>query len=424
MAPFSNVTSEAINSPTKKHLASKGDEERSYVENQGIHAALAEAVATVVREKPANALGRIADILGAKAGTAVLPPATADYLSTIGNTPMVQLSKMLPEGCKAKVYVKLEMQNPGGSIKDRIAKNMLEEAEAAGKLKPGMTVVEGTSGNTGIGLAMACAAKGYKCIIMMPQTPAMFERYIVARQFGAEVILTAPAKGFAGLIDAFSELVASDPLTYFGANQFYNEDNPATHYATTGPEIWTQTGGEVDYFVHGVGTGGTISGAGKYLKEKKSSVKVVAIEPSNSRVHMGEAPSGPHSIVGIGAGVKTHFLGATEDSTFVDPSIVDEWAHASSEEAIAYAAKACQEEGMMVGPSAGAALKVACDLAVKEECAGKTIVVMQASHGIRYVNHPMWAAVKKEATLALPAPPNMDKECETVLWKSSEYTPE
>jgi len=316
------------------------------------------------------------------------------------------------------------MQNPGGSLKDRIAKNMLEEAEAAGKLKPGMTVVEGTSGNTGIGLAMACAAKGYKCIILMPQVPAMLERYIVARQFGAEVMLTAPAKGFAGLIGAFRELLDSDPGKYWGANQFYNEHNPAVHYATTGPEIWAQAGGEVDYFVHGVGTGGCISGAGKFLKERNPSVKIVAIEPSNSRVHVGETPSGPHSIVGIGAGVKTHFLSATTDETFVDPSVVDEWAHASGEEAIVYAAKACKEEGMMVGPSSGAALKVACELALREECAGKTIVVMQASHGIRYVNHPMWEAVKKEATLALPSPPNMDKEAETVLWRSSDYTPQ
>jgi len=247
----------------------------------------------------------------------------------------------------------------------------------------------------------------------------------VARQFGAEVMLLAPAKGFAGMIGAFEDLVSSDPDAYFGANQFYNEDNPATHYATTGPEIWAQTGGEIDYFVHGVGTGGCISGTGKFLKEKKPSVKMVAIEPSNSRVHVGETPSGPHSIVGIGAGVKTNFLAAapTAETTFVDPSIVDEWAHASSAEAIEYAAKACQLEGMMVGPSAGAALKVACDLALTEEAAGKTIVVMQASHGIRYVNHPMWAAVKKEATLALPSPPNMDKEVETILWKSSDYTP-
>jgi cysteine synthase A len=240
------------------------------------------------------------------------------------------------------------------------------------------------------------------------------------------VILTAPAKGFDGLLGAFKELIASDPTKYFGANQFFNGDNPAAHYASTGPEIWAQTRGEVDFFVHGVGTGGTIGGAGKFLKERRPGLKIVAIEPSNSRVHVGEKPDGPHSIVGIGAGVKTHFLGADEvppDEPFVNPALVDEWAHCTGDEAIAYAAKACQEEGMLVGPSAGAALKVACDLAVKDEAAGKTIVVVQPSHGIRYVNHPMWAAVKKEATVALPAPPNMDKECPNVLWRSSDYTP-
>lgn len=399
------------------------DDARAYLEEQGVHAALAEAVATVCRERPADALARIADLLCVKTGKAALPPPTTDYLSTVGKTPLVRLGKMLPADCKAKaVYVKLEMQNPGGSIKDRIAKNILDEAEKSGKLKPGMTVVEGTSGNTGIGLAMACAARGYKCIIMMPQVPPMFERYIIARQFGAEVILTAPAKGFNGLLGAFKELIASDPDKYFGANQFFNGDNPAAHYATTGPEIWAQCP-EIDYFIHGVGTGGTIGGAGKYLKEKNPSLKVLAIEPSNSRVHVGETPSGPHSIVGIGAGVKTHFLSATTDETFVNPSVVDEWTHCTGDDAIEYAGKACTEEGMMVGPSAGAALKIACDLSVKPEAAGKTIVVVQPSHGIRYVNHPMWAAVKKEATAALPVPPNMAKDCENVLWKSSDYTP-
>ena len=391
----------------------------------GVKATIEEAIAAVAKEKPTDALLFIANRCLAKSGKQGLPPPTADYMSTIGNTPMIKLGKCLPEGCKAKaVYVKLEMQNPGGSIKDRIAKNMLDVAEASGKLKPGMTVVEGTSGNTGIGLAMACAAKGYKCIIMMPQVPPMFERYIIARQFGAEVLLTAPAKGFGGLLGAFKELCDSDPDKYFGVNQFYNENNPDAHYATTGPEIWEQTKGEIDIFVHGVGTGGTIAGTGKYLKEKKPSVKVVAIEPSNSRVHMGEKPNGPHSIVGIGAGVKTHFLGGeSPDEVYVKPAIVDEWAHCSSEDAVVYAAKACTEEGMMVGPSAGAALKVAFDLAVKDEAKGKTIVVMQPSHGIRYVNHPMWAAVKKEATAALPAPPNMATDVDNVLWKSSDYTP-
>jgi len=187
--------------------------------------------------------------------------------------------------------------------------------------------------------------------------------------------------------------------------------------------VWAQTGGEVDFFVHGVGTGGTISGTGKFLKEKKPSVKVLAIEPSNSRVHMGEKPQGPHTIVGIGAGVPTHFLYANTEETFVNPAIVDEWTCCTGDEAVEFALKACTTEGMMVGPSAGAALKVACDLCVKDECAGKTVVVVMPSHGIRYVNHPMWAAVKKEATAALPAPPNMATDCDNILWKSSDYTP-
>ena len=402
------------------------EQSRVYLEKQGIQAALSDAVAQVIREQPDNALERIASIISAKAGTVALPPPTSDYLSTVGKTPMVKLDKMLPEGVKAKaVYVKLEMQNPGGSIKDRIAKNMLEEAEKSGKLKPGMTVVEGTSGNTGIGLAMACAAKGYKCIILMPQVPPMFERYIIVRQFGAEVMLTAPAKGFGGLLDAYKSLVASDPDKYFGANQFYNGDNPAAHYATTGPEVWAQTDGQVDFLVHGVGTGGTLGGAGKYLKEKKPSVKLVAIEPSNSRVHVGESPN-PHTIVGIGAGVKTHFLAddPSASEAFVNPELIDTWAHASSDESVEWAMKATQQEGMMVGPSAGAALKVGCELATTDEAAGKTIVIMLASHGIRYVNHPMWAAVKKEATAALPTPPNMSKDIEDVQWKSSDYKPE
>ena len=261
---------------------------------------------------------------------------------------------------------------------------------------------------------------------MMPQVPTMFERYIIIRQFGAEVILTAAGKGFPGLMEAYRALVASDPSRYFGCNQFFNSDNPTVHYATTGPEIWTQTGGDVDYLVHGVGTGGTLAGAGRYLKEMKPSVKLVAIEPTNSRVHMGDPPN-PHTILGIGAGVKTHFLGgelAKGGEAFVDMALIDEWAHATSDEAIFWAKKATTEEGIMVGPSAGAALKVACELAARDDAEGKTIVVVMASHGIRYVNHPMWAAVKKEASAALPTPPNLSKELEPVQWKSSDYTPE
>ena len=195
--------------------------------------------------------------------------------------------------------------------------------------------------------------------------------------------------------------------------------------------MWAQSAGKVDVFIHGIGTGGTIAGTGKFLKEKKSDVKIVAIEPSNARVHVG-APPAPHTIVGIGAGIPTHFLSMPTNEAG-DPvalpeekpieGVVDEWAHASSDEAIEFASKACKMEGMMVGPSAGAALKVACDVACRPESEGKTVVVVCASHGIRYVAHPLWGAVKKEAAAALPVPPNMDKSIETVQWKSSEYTP-
>lgn len=397
-------------------------EERKYLEEQGVEAAIAKAVAQVLRERPANAIARLGALLSET------PPATDNYLSTIGNTPMIKLGKMLPADCKAKaVYVKMEMQNPGGSIKDRIAKSIIETAEAEGKLKPGMTVVEATSGNTGIGLAMVSAAKGYKCVIIMPQVPPMAERYMIARQFGADVILTAPGLGIKGCLKAYNDLIASDPSKYFGANQFQNPANPEVHYKTTGPEVYAQTGGEVDVFIHGIGTGGTISGAGKYLKEQKPGCQVVAIEPSNARVHVGMPPA-PHTIVGIGAGIATHFLQMPTDESGnpipLDgekpiPGVVDEWAHASQEEAIEYARKACTAEGMMVGPSAGAALKVACDMATRAECAGKTIVVVCASHGIRYAAHPLWADVKKEAEAALPKPPNMDKTIEVVQWDSS-----
>ena len=397
---------------------------------QGVEDALAQAVAQVIKEKPANALARIAQILSPA------PPPTDDYLSLVGNTPMVKLSKMLPAESKAKaVYVKLEMQNPGGSIKDRIAKQIVEAAEKAGTLKPGMTIVECTSGNTGIGLAMVAAAKGYPCVIIMPQVPAMGERYMIVRSFGAEVILTAAGKGIKGAMAAYAELCASDPSKFFGANQFKNLENPEAHYLTTGPEVWSQSAGAVDVFIHGIGTGGTISGAGKYLKEQAKAagkdVTIVAIEPSNARVHVGGAMA-PHGIVGIGAGIATNFLSLPTDANgdalplpepTPVPGVVDEWAHASTDEAVAYAGKASTLEGMMVGPSAGAALKVACDWACKPEAEGKTLVVMLASHGIRYTSHPMWAAVKAEMAAALPSPPNTDKELPTVQWKSTDYTP-
>ena len=265
-------------------------DEKAYLKEQGVEEAVAKAVAQVLREKPANAIARISELLSPA------PAATDDYLSTVGNTPMIKLGKMLPADCKAKaVYVKMEMQNPGGSIKDRIAKSIIESAEADGSLKPGMTIIEATSGNTGIGLAMVSAAKGYKCIIIMPQVPPMAERYMIARQFGAEVILTAAGMGIKGCMKAYNDLIASDPSKYFGANQFKNPANPNAHYATTGPEIWAQTSGDVDVFIHGIGTGGTVSGTGKYLKEQKPSCQVSRQGGDNGGVCSGKGCKGGES---------------------------------------------------------------------------------------------------------------------------------
>lgn len=293
---------------------------------------------------------------------------------------------------------------------------MIEQAEAAGTLKPGMTVVEGTSGNTGIGIAMVCAAKGYKCIIIMPQVPAMQERVMIIRQFGGDVHLTAAGLGIKGVLQHYEAILASEPGKYFGCAQFTNQDNPDAHLKTTGPEIWEATQGGVDYFIHGIGTGGCIKGTGQFLKSMKPSVKVVAIEPEEARVHVG-APPKPHPIVGIGAGIVTNFFGlegkALDGPQPID-GVIDEWACASGEEAVAFAKKAACMEGIMCGPSAGAALKVACEVASRPESKGKTIVVILASHGIRYTAHPLWSEVKKEAVASLPAPPNTDKDIDLV----------
>jgi len=341
------------------------------------------------------------------------------YLDTVGKTPLVAINSVLTEEAKhATVLCKLEMQNPGGSIKDRIAMKMVEDAEKSGKLKPGMTVIEPTSGNTGIGVAMVCAAKGYKCIIVMPQVPPMLERVMICRMFGAEVRLTCPGKGFKGLLEHVHGQIAKEPDKYYFPNQFSNESNPDAHYDTTGKEIWEQTSGDVDIFIHGIGTGGCISGVGKYLKEKKESVKVIAIEPSNARVHVGEAMN-PHTIVGLAPGMPSEFLTGpfeNEDAR----GVVDEWAHCHQDDAVVWAKKACSKEGMMIGPSAGAALKVAIDVASRPDSKGKTIVVVFSSHGIRYTAHPLWKEVKAEAISALPVPPNMNKEAPTLLWSSDD----
>jgi len=283
-----------------------------------------------------------------------------------------------------------------------------------------MTVVEYTSGNTGIGIAMICAAKGYKCIIAMPQMPSFEERYIICRMFGADVHLTAPAKGMPGLRDYTEDLVAKNK-DYFLVNQFHNENNPDIHYTTTGPEIWQQSKEKVDYFVTGVGTGGTATGVGKYLTEKNPDCKIICVEPSESRVHTGAAHT-PHSILGIGAGVPTHFLTQlAPDQPYKEGSRghVSEFLSATSAESVEWATKLANMEGIMVGPSSGATFKVAMDLAGRRDSKGKTIVVIAASHGIRYTAHPLWKGMKEEAKLALPQPPNMSKDEGTLFWDSA-----
>lgn len=347
----------------------------------------------------------------------------------IGHTPMVQLNRVVGPHCKAKrVLAKLEMQNPGGSVKDRIALGMIEAAEKRGEIHPDRTtIVEATSGNTGIGIAMVCAARGYKCIIIMPQLPPMMERYIICRKFGAHVHLTAGAPGAPMVENMFSHLsdLLANNKDYWSPLQFENRDNVLTHEETTGPEIWDQTDGEVDFFVAGAGTGGTMAGVGPFLKKKKPSIVNVCVEPSESRVMTGAA-SDKHTIVGIGAGIPLKFI---EE---LDPGAewrdgprgaVDRFACASSEESTAWANRLAAEEGLLVGPSTGAACKVACDIASSDEAAGKTVVVVFPSSGIRYITHPMWAGIKMEAASILAPPPDFSNAPPLLRWRSEEYVP-
>ena len=357
-------------------------------------------------------------------------PNVCTYLETIGNTPMVRLDRSVPAAAKhATILCKLEMQNPGGSLKDRIALNIIEQAETRGEISPDKTtIVDFTSGNTGIGYAMVAASKGYKCIIVMPHVRPMLERYLICRQFGAQVHLFNPAHGAPGALKYIKELCDSNPDKYWWANQLGNMDNPAVHAATTGPEIWNQTGGVIDYFVHGIGTGGCIAGVGKYLKSMKPDVKVIALEPSESRVHVGAKP-GPHGIVGWAPGVHTQFIEGygtpPEELSDAPRDIVDEFGHVNTSDAVATALKLTRMEGMMVGPSAGAAVNYAFQVASRPEAAGKTIVVVIPSHGIRYVAHPLWGGVSAEAAIALPPgmAPCTDKELPIVSWDSDTYSP-
>ena len=298
----------------------------------------------------------------------------------IGRTPLLELTHIeAAAGLQARVLAKLESFNPGGSVKDRVAKAMLDEAEAAGKLKPGSVIIEPTSGNTGIGLAMMAAARGYRAVIVMPETMSI-ERRLLLKAYGAELVLTPGSQGMQGAIDKAEELAAQTPGS-FVAGQFVNPANPAAHEATTGPEIWQDTDGQVDIFVAGAGTGGTVTGVGRYLKAQNPAVQVVAVEPAGSPV-LGGGKAGPHGLQGIGAG----FVPAVLDTTVYDEVL-------PVTEADAYAAGRLlgRKEGVLAGISSGAALWAALQLAKRPQSAGKTIVVLLPDNGDRYLSTPLFA---------------------------------
>ena len=301
-------------------------------------------------------------------------------LDLVGKTPLVELKRIEEkEGLQAKLIAKVESFNPAGSVKDRIAKAMIEDAEAKGLLKEGSVIIEPTSGNTGIGLAAAATVKGYRMILTMPETMSVERRNIV-KAYGAEVVLTDGTKGMKGAIEKADELAKEIPNSFI-AGQFVNPANPATHKKTTGPEIWEDTDGEVDIFVAGVGTGGTITGTGEYLKEKKPEVKIVAVEPASSPV-LSEGVSGPHKIQGIGAGFVPETL---------NTSIYDEIIKVGNEDAFETGKYLAAEEAILAGISSGAALYAAIQLAKREENKGKTIVVLLPDNGDRYYSTPLFA---------------------------------
>ena len=297
----------------------------------------------------------------------------------IGGTPLVKLNSIVPEG-SADIYLKLEYQNPGSSVKDRIAISIVEEAEKQGLLKPGGTIVEATSGNTGIGLAMVAAAKGYKCVIVMPETMSI-ERRNLLRAYGAELVLTPGSEGMNGAVKKAETILSENP-DYFIAEQFKNKANVKVHRETTGPEIVEaigSIGGTLDAFVAGIGTGGTISGAGEVLKESFPEIKIYAVEPAASPILAGGQP-GPHKIQGIGANFIPEIL---------NQNIYDEIIHVENEEAFEWARRVAKEEGILTGISSGAAIKAALQVA-KELGTGKRVVVIIASNGERYLSTPLY----------------------------------
>ena len=303
---------------------------------------------------------------------------SADQL--IGKTPLLELSHIeKAEELKAKVLVKLEYFNPAGSVKDRIAKAMIDDAEATGALKPGSVIIEPTSGNTGIGLASVAAARGYRIIIVMPDTMSV-ERRQLMKAYGAELVLSEGAKGMKGAIAKADELAKEIPNSFI-PGQFVNPANPKAHFETTGPEIWEDTDGAVDVFVAGVGTGGTLTGVGQYLKSKKPGVKVVAVEPKDSPV-LSEGHAGSHKIQGIGAGCVPDVL---------DTKIDDEIIPVTNEDAFATGKRIGHAEGVLVGISSGAAVWAAIELAKRPENAGKTIVALLPDTGDRYLSTPLFA---------------------------------